>query len=178
VADTFCNENEKFKKISMKQIILSGNMQKQNGISRQIEERRNRIVEIIASLLILLFVYTAISKIFDFRAFVAVLSTSTVFGNHARLLAYTIPSLELIISLGLFLPKTRRIGLYASTVLLTIFTIYIVYMVIYVPHLPCSCGGVISKMTWTQHIFFNSFFIILGIWGIRLIRKANNESYI
>jgi hypothetical protein len=32
--------------------------------------------------------------------------------------------------------------------------------------LPCSCGGIISSLSWRQHIIFNGVFILLAITGI------------
>ena len=53
---------------------------------------------------------------------------------------------------------------------MTIFTLYIGYMVAFVPKLPCSCGGIIQKMSWNQHLIFNVGFILLGVYAIWLDR--------
>ena len=74
----------------------------------------------------------------------------------------------IIISLLLVLTLTRKKGLYASGILLSGFTIYLAYMVLSGLKLPCHCGGVISSMTWQQHIWFNVAFVLLAYAGIRL----------
>jgi hypothetical protein len=73
-------------------------------------------------------------------------------------------------------PGTRLFGLYSSISLLTLFTGYLVVMIKSYTTLPCTCGGVISEMTWPQHLLFNLGFIILGCVGIRLQTKMTNDT--
>jgi hypothetical protein len=35
-------------------------------------------------------------------------------------------------------------------------------------YVPCSCGGVIRKLTWPQHLAFNLFFVAISAIGIIL----------
>ena len=134
--------------------------------------KNKTLIEIIAALFILLFVYTAVSKFFAFRSFNYVLGTSPLIGkNLAPIVAYAIPLLEIVISLLLFFPRTRKMGLWLSLGLMLLFTAYIGYLSLFVSHLPCRCGGVISKMSWTQHFYFNIFFTLLAVLGLWLYRK-------
>ncbi len=128
----------------------------------------NRIVEIVAALLILLFTYTAISKLWEFSHFRLVLSASPLIGEGAKPLSIALPVLELFISLLLFLPYTRLAGLYASVGLLALFTVYLGYMILFTPDLPCSCGGVLKQMSWRQHIICNLVFMVLAMLAIIL----------
>ena len=100
-------------------------------------------VEIISSLFILLFVYTALSKFRELASFKAVLKRSPLIGDMNIAVAWAIPLAELMIALMLLMPRTRKLGLYGSFVLMTLFTIYLGYMLAFTPDLPCSCGGVI-----------------------------------
>jgi len=34
--------------------------------------------------------------------------------------------------------------------------------------MPCGCGGVIEKMSWIQHLWFNLIFLALSIFALRL----------
>lgn len=134
------------------------------------------VVQITSSLLILLFAYTAISKLFIYRAFTRTLSESPLIHNGADTIAWLLPATELIVVLLLFFEGTRRVGMYASLLLLVLFTLYLLYMVLFVADLPCSCGGVLSKMSWQQHVFFNLFFIVvnlIGIGGFRIYTFLN-----
>lgn len=129
------------------------------------------IVEIIAALFILLFLYTALIKSFQINSTVNVLQKTPLFSGIAEVAAWGLVIIEHIVAALLFLPRTRKVGLYASLILMIGFTIYIGYMMAFVPDLPCSCGGVISKMSWTQHLFFNLVFVGIALTGVLLQRK-------
>lgn len=124
------------------------------------------IPDIICGLLILLFAYTAFSKLLAFEKFRSVLKEAPFIANYATVIAVLIPAVELTIVLLLLLPRTRKTGLVAATSLLMLFTVYLAFMILTDPNLPCSCGGVIQQLSWKQHIAFNIFFIALGILAI------------
>lgn len=130
-----------------------------------------RLIEIISSLFILLFVYTGISKLSEQNNFRAVLSRSPLIGPEANFFSWFLPITELLTALLLFLPFTRKWGLMITLVLMCIFTGYIAYMIISTSHLPCSCGGVLKQMTWTQHLEFNVLFTALAAFGIWVYQK-------
>jgi putative oxidoreductase len=137
--------------------------------------KRNTLTEIIAALFILLFVYTATSKLFEFSSFRYVLSKSPMIGNKAPFLAWALPLLEFGISLLLFIPRTRRQGLWGSLVLMTLFTGYLSYMIYFTPDRPCNCGGVLKQMTWNQHLIFNIFFVLLAVLGLWWDRRKPTQ---
>lgn len=129
------------------------------------------LVEVIVYLFVLLFVYTAGSKLMTFESFKNVLGHSPLIQNYNTLIAWAIVSIEIVIGVVLIIPKSRKIGLYGSFLLMLLFTVYVIYMVFSGIKLPCYCGGVISSMTWQQHIWFNLFFTALAGIGIRLSKK-------
>ena len=110
--------------------------------------------ELISSLLILLFVYTGLSKLLSIERFEAVLGQSPIISSGAGMLAWQVPLTELGIALLLFFSATRLVGLWAALVLLSLFTLYLGWMVLFAPHLPCSCGGVIGSLSWKQTYCF------------------------
>jgi len=126
--------------------------------------------EFISSLLVFLFGYTAISKLLSINLFEAVLEQSPLISSGAAMLAWQIPLVELFIVLLLIFSATRKMGLWVSAILLSFFTVYLCYMVMFTPQLPCSCGGVISSMSWKGHVLFNLFFIGVTVVGIRGLR--------
>jgi hypothetical protein len=132
------------------------------------------IADIIWGLLIVLFVYAASSKLFDYNQFSTQLGRSPLIGSYATVIAWMVPAIELIIVAMLTIKPTRIQGLYASLILLLIFTLYIAGMLLSGEHLPCSCGGVISALSWKQHLIFNLFFMALSIAGILLWWKQKN----
>jgi hypothetical protein len=127
----------------------------------------------ISLLLVFVFAYAASSKLIDSKNLAAVLQKVPLIGRGASVIAVLLPLAELVIALLLIFERTRLYGLYASLVLLIVFTGYLGYMVLFVPKLPCSCGGVISKMSWKEHIVFNGVLIVLTYTGIRIFRKVN-----
>ena len=137
--------------------------------------KQNFFIELICGLLVLLFVYTGISKMIDFSTFHLQLGKSPFITKYANAVAYTLPAGEILVALALFFNKTRLLGLYASLFLMTMFTAYIYAMLNYSYDLPCSCGGIISKMSWTQHLWFNAGFVLLSLIGILLQVKKRTQ---
>jgi hypothetical protein len=87
-----------------------------------------------------------------------------------------IPVAEVLIAVGLIFEKTRVPALYASFVLMMAFTIYTVAVLAHAfRYVPCSCGGVIKKLTWPQHLFFNLFFVAISLLGIWLKKRDTQQ---
>ena len=137
--------------------------------------RQILIPDIISGIVLLLFLYTSLSKLKDYELFKNVLTVSPLLKPVAGIIAWLLPVTEIVIVVLLFVPRMRSKGLYASFILISIFTIYLVYMVLFTPHLPCNCGGVLKSLTWPQHIFFNLFFILLSLTGILLYKRDRNR---
>lgn len=129
------------------------------------------IVDVITYLFVLLFVYTAYHKFTGMRTFIQILSYSPLTGNYSAIIGWTVPLVESLISLLLIIPFTKRIGLIASLLLMITFTSFLIYGLLSGSNLPCHCGGVISTMSWQQHIWFNLAFIILALIGIKTYKK-------
>jgi hypothetical protein len=137
--------------------------------------KKNTIVELISALLLFLFTYTAISKLLDFDRFKYQIGQSPFITNISWLVIWSIPSAEIIISIFLIFRRTRLAGLYLSFFLLLLFTGYIFIMLRYSSYLPCSCGGVLSIMSWKQHLIFNLVFTGLALAGIILQNAAKEK---
>ncbi|HVW96696.1 MAG TPA: MauE/DoxX family redox-associated membrane protein [Mucilaginibacter sp.] len=136
---------------------------------------RKRTVEIISALLILLFVYAAVSKLLDYERFKVQLGKSPLLNSFAAFAAVTVPLGELLISAFLGFNKTRTVGLYLSLFLLVLFTSYLVAILNFSYYIPCSCGGILQGLSWKAHIIFNSGFIAITIIGIILQNKSFNS---
>lgn len=128
-------------------------------------------IRITRFLLLVLFFYTGISKLFQHEVFESGFLIHTFHQNGAASLSYIIPLSELTVALLLFFRQTERYGLYASLVLLILFTVYLVVMLLFATNLPCHCGGVISQLSWKQHVFFNLFFIGMNVLALAALRK-------
>lgn len=119
------------------------------------------IIDLISASILLLFLYTAVSKLLDYDHFKSVMILSPLLHPFAGIIAWALPIFEIGIVLLLLFSKTKLNGLYTAFVAIVIFTIYIIYMIIFTPRLPCSCGGILKSLTWTEHIFLNLFLLLL-----------------
>lgn len=129
------------------------------------------LIELIASFFILLFLYAGISKLKEHTGFQIVLSKSPLLATSSIVLSWLLPVVEIMISFLLFFPITKKYGLIMSMMLMTVFTIYISYMLLFTPNLPCSCGGILKQLNWSQHLLFNIFFLLLSMLAVWLSNK-------
>lgn len=137
----------------------------------------NNLVDVLCASFVLLFVYTAISKLSDHQNFQDQLFFITQNAWMAAVLALGVPLAELAIALALCINKGRRAGLFAFVSLLCCFTAWIIYLLLSDRNLPCTCGGVISSLTWKQHLLLNGCFLFAGIAAILLqTTKINPET--
>ena len=136
---------------------------------------KNLIIEIICSLLIILFIYSSLSKLSAYNRFSVQLSKSPFITSFYKLVAWSIPAAEIVIAFLLAVKRTRLVGLYASFFLMSLFTAYLVIMLNFSYYIPCSCGGVLEYLSWEQHIVFNSFFIVIAGAGV-LLKAYNTQS--
>lgn len=133
------------------------------------------IADIISGMVLVLFLYTSLSKLAGYEVFKNVLSVSPLLKPFAAIIVWLLPVTEIAIAVLLFIPDLREKGLSASVILLTLFTLYLGYMILFTPHLPCNCGGVLKSLTWPEHIVFNLLFILLSFTGILLYNKNRNR---
>jgi uncharacterized membrane protein YphA (DoxX/SURF4 family) len=129
------------------------------------------IVEIISVLFIILFLYIGISKLMEYAAFKEQIAESPLLKPIAPFIAWALPLTEFLVSLMLIIPRWRLKGLYASLLLMIAFTIYIGAIMVFNKELPCSCGGIISELSWNGHLVFNSIFILLASIGVRFEKQ-------
>ncbi|WP_109699845.1 MauE/DoxX family redox-associated membrane protein [Chitinophaga deserti] len=133
------------------------------------------IIESFVAILLIVLLYTGISKLIDRLSFEINLQQHSIFSEHARLVSYAAPVLEIVIAIALIFNKTRQAGLAASAVLMAFFTGYVVYMMITLPHLPCSCGGAVAWLSWPQHIAFNALLTVIAGITFALNRKVKTS---
>lgn len=136
----------------------------------------NQLSRITCYLLIFLFTYTGISKLVDHESFLSSILQSPIIRKYATVISWSVPALELILVVLLLSEQYRKAGLLLSLLTLILFTLYIVYMILFIPDLPCSCGGVLKELSWHNHILFNSVFILLIITA--LLSNTNHKLFI
>lgn len=130
---------------------------------------RHLIITIICYLYILLFVYAAVSKLLDFENFQAQLGQSPLLSAFAGVVSVAVLVAELVIAVLLSTKRFRNVGLVAGFSLMVMFTTYIIIILNFSSFIPCSCGGILEKMDWTQHLVFNSIFVALGLAALYLV---------
>lgn len=132
---------------------------------------KSAIIEAVCYLFVLLFVYAAVSKLYEFSSFRAQLGQSPLISAYTGGVSIFIPAAELVTALFLILPRLRFYGLAASLVLMTLFTAYIMIILNFSSFVPCSCGGILEKMGWEEHLAFNIFFLLLAVIAIVLSKQ-------
>jgi len=136
---------------------------------------RKHFVKIVSILLALLFMYAGASKMLDFENFQVQLAQSPLLSAYAGIISYVIIAIEFIVAIALCMNSSRLIGLYASLGLMAGFTIYIYLILNYSDFIPCSCGGILEKLGWTEHLIFNICFVLLSLIATILLERKQNS---
>lgn len=134
---------------------------------------QQNLLWVISLICIFLFSYAAYGKITDHYIFYKGLSKVSFIGPFAWYISWLVPLSEIVVSVLLLFQRTVRIGLYGFLVLMLFFTGYIVSMLLWAEKLPCLCGGVIEKLSWGQHVWFNLVFISLAVNALFLENRKN-----
>jgi uncharacterized membrane protein YphA (DoxX/SURF4 family) len=132
--------------------------------------------EIVSALVMFLFVYASISKIVDYQKFKIQLGQSPILTSIAGFTSWFVPTIEILVSVLLILPRYRLAGLYLSFGLMAMFSAYIVAITKYSEFIPCSCGGVLQHMNWNEHLIFNLVFFALIASSILLYQTKSNKA--
>src|ERR1700754_3404153 len=126
--------------------------------------KKENMLQIIVTLIVMMFLYASFSKYFDFAGFKRAMGQQPFPSWLSMILAWIIRPVEILICIFLFNNKTLRKGLQGTVLLMSMFTLYIGAILFhFFPRVPCSCGGVIRLLSWGQHLIFNMFFIIIAI---------------
>lgn len=140
-------------------------------------DRKEAIITIPIGLTILLFMYTGVSKLLEYDKFVFQmrLAPLSLMYSWAPIIAWVVPTVELILVVLLYLDRTRLLGMVGSFLLMMSFQGYIIWIkLLHIQtgvKLPCTCGGIISKMSWTTHLLFNAVFVFLLGLSIYYVRQ-------
>ena len=141
--------------------------------------KRQVLLECVSALLILLFLYASVSKFLDFKTFIKEMNNQPLPNSWTPFLVYFIPYSEILLSVALIFERTRLLGFYGSLVLMGLFTIYATLILVHVfSYVPCSCGGVIKRLTWRQHLILNLFFVTLSVVGVIAQRRKSFHSIV
>lgn len=129
---------------------------------------RKLSLEIISILFIILFVYAGFAKLLDVEKFRVQIGQSPMLASIAGVTAWAVPLTEIFVAVLLAITRYRAFGLLGSFALMTLFTGYIVSIMQFSDDIPCSCGGVLQSLGWSEHLIFNIAFILLAMTGLVL----------
>lgn len=124
-------------------------------------------IDIIIAVLVMLLLYTSFSKLLDLPRFEASLRKQPFAPRLQQTLLWLLPSMEILVAGLLMVPRTKVYALWGYAAMMAVFTGYIAAILLHAyPRIPCTCGGLISQLSWPQHLVFNLFFLALGIWAL------------
>lgn len=132
------------------------------------QKHKDFIISSIGYLFILLFTYAAISKLNTYDTFKIQIGQSPILTAQSSLLVWMVPVMELLTAFLYVIPRFRLWAFHLSLSLMVMFTVYIFLILKFSPYIPCSCGGVLNNLGWTEHLIFNIVFVLLAIAGIYL----------
>jgi len=127
--------------------------------------------ELITALLVLLFLYTGLSKLLDFKNFEVSMQFQHLPDWITLPLTYVLPLAEIIVAALMIPDRSRLKGIYIFLAMMTAFTIYVgaAWLQLF-PRAPCACGGALQSLNWNQHFALNLVFTVLAAAAIRYYR--------
>ena len=142
-----------------------------------LQKHKGIIVGTISILFVLLFAYAGLTKFLEGHRFYDNIRNSPILGGEtmASLASWMVPLAELAVALLLVRTRTRLLGFYGAMGLMLLFTGYTMAIVFFAPNRPCSCGGVISLLSWEQHLVLNLALLLLALLTIWFSPKHKNN---
>ena len=140
--------------------------------------KRSTGIEIICTFLIVLFLYTASSKLLHLQTTYREINSQPFPNWLTPYIVWGTSLIELLVVGLLMFDRTKKAGLWSSLILMTLFTAYVGAILLHIfSRVPCSCGGVIKQLGWTNHLYFNLFFLLMSFVGLALLRKIRSIKY-
>lgn len=129
---------------------------------------RDKIIYIsINYILLIVFAFAAITKLLEQEKFYTNLVNSPMLELPSlviHILSWLIPILEGVVVIGLIWKRFQIQAIYLIVILLITYIIYSLAILLVAPYSPCSCGGVIALIDWTQHLYLQ-----IGLLSLTLV---------
>lgn len=127
--------------------------------------------------LIMLFAYTAVSKLQDVALFRKTMLNQPLPEYLGSQLVWAVPLLELAAVALLLYRPLRLPGFALASLLMGLFTGYVILILLgQFGYIPCSCGGILESLSWEQHLLLNALFWMLSLWGLLLTIKHKSST--
>ncbi|WP_461791632.1 MauE/DoxX family redox-associated membrane protein [Pedobacter sp.] len=137
------------------------------------DKKRERGLQWIAAAFVLLFSYAAFSKLMDYGAARRAMLLQVFPHEVALVMAWLVPVTELLVAGLLLSVRTRWLGLFLATLLMSSFSAYMLAANLGIlGKVPCGCGGILGRMDYRIHLLFNLFFVSLGLRGLLISGKG------
>lgn len=136
----------------------------------------NRFVTSVITGYVFLFTYAAFAKVNEYKMFEIQIGQSPILEPFAWFLVWLVPGLEIFLAILLCFDRCRMNGMYASVALMSLFTFYILAATKLTPYVPCSCGGILESMGWTEHLIFNILVTLIGASAIVIMDRAREST--
>jgi lipopolysaccharide export LptBFGC system permease protein LptF len=134
---------------------------------------RSNILKVIVILTCMLFMYAGIFKAMDYQLFLADMGKSPLLVKYNKnILGPLVLGTEFLIVFLLSFSATRKTGLFLSFFVMLLFTFYLSALFFFFTNIPCSCGGILGKMSYPTHIVFNTFFTLIAALGVFLTDRT------
>jgi len=115
-----------------------------------------------------LFVYAAIIKLMDPVGFqIKLLKSSYIPVWAIPLISAMIPWAELMSAGFLVFESTRKWGWMLVYFFMILFDGHLVILHLLSPSAPCSCGGLLESLSFSQHLGVNFFITVLAAFRVR-----------
>jgi hypothetical protein len=134
------------------------------------------IIELVASVLIILFLYAAVSQLLFHNTYYTQINRAPFNSIFARIIAWALPACQLILAWLLWRPALRLAGLICSLVVVSIYTVYLFTMLPAGSHLACRCGELWQQASLEMNILFNLAVILLAALAIILTGRLKTNS--
>ena len=130
---------------------------------------------------ILLLSYAALSKITEGNSlYISLINAPLYLSSELAVFGqWLIPITELVLAISISFKSTRKIGYLGIALLFILLSVYAGWITWFLPNKPCSCGGLISLLSWKQHVVFNLLNLILSLIAWYLTQrpiKANPKT--
>lgn len=137
----------------------------------------NHFTLLITTVLIALFFFTGMEKVWYHSSFTISLGRQPLPGWMKELLEWGLPVAELVVVELLVFSRTRLLGLWAAALMMLAFAGYTLHAAS-APHgyVPCACGKIFNTLSWGQHFWVNMGFAVLAALGIVLLQKNGKKN--
>jgi hypothetical protein len=134
------------------------------------------VIELIASALLILFLYAAVSQIIFHTTYNSQLNRSLSSALFASIIIWSIPVIHIILGWLLWRTSTRLGGLIGVLAVVSLYTIYLFIKLPAGSKSACRCGELWQQASLEINILFNLAVILLAAAGIILMGRLRTNS--